>query len=123
MKITVFVLSLSLTLFSSGAQTTPQKEGRRFPQKENTHRIMSYNIHHGRGMDDKMDIERIGKLIIELQPEVMGLQEVDSMVNRSGNIDIMQQLSAQTGMHAPTAILSCTMGESMEMVCLPGIYR
>src|SRR5690554_2150657 len=100
MKITVFVLFLSLTLFSSGAQTTPQKEDRRFPQKENTHRIMSYNIHHGRGMDDKMDIERIGKLIIDLQPEVVGLQEVDSMVNRSGNIDIMQLLSKQTGMHA-----------------------
>ena len=100
MKRTLLVLTLCLTLFSSGAQTTPQNEGRRFPKKENTHRIMSYNIHHGRGMDDKMDIERIGKLITDIHPEVVGLQEVDSMVNRSGNIDIMQLLSVQTGMHA-----------------------
>ncbi|NLX65279.1 MAG: endonuclease [Bacteroidales bacterium] len=59
---------------------------------------MSYNIHHGEGMDAKMDIERIGKLIIAVNPEVVGLQEVDSVVARSGNIDILQMLSEQTGM-------------------------
>jgi endonuclease/exonuclease/phosphatase family metal-dependent hydrolase/Icc-related predicted phosphoesterase len=100
MKTTLLLFTLSLTLFSSGAQTPPQQEGSRFPQKERTVRIMSYNIHHGQGMDDKMDIERIGRLIIDVQPEVIGLQEVDSMVNRSGNIDILQLLSAQTGMYA-----------------------
>ena len=100
MKITLLLFTLSLTLFSSGAQTPPQQEGSRFPQKERTVRIMSYNIHHGQGMDDKMDIERIGRLIIDVQPEVIGLQEVDSMVNRSGNIDILQLLAAQTGMYA-----------------------
>ncbi|MDD4416316.1 MAG: hypothetical protein PHI70_05985 [Proteiniphilum sp.] len=51
---------------------------------------MSYNIHHGRGMDDAVDIERIGNVINEVNPEVVGLQEVDSVVNRSGNIDILQ---------------------------------
>ena len=100
MKITLLLLALSLTLFSSGAQSTPQQEGRCFPKKENTHRIMSYNIHHGRGMDSIVNIERIGKLIVDVQPEVVGLQEVDSMVNRSGNIDILHLLSTQTGMYA-----------------------
>ncbi|WP_298651578.1 endonuclease/exonuclease/phosphatase family protein [uncultured Proteiniphilum sp.] len=80
-----------LVLFHAGAQT--------FPQRENTHRLMSYNIHHGEGMDGKIDIERIGKLIIEINPEVVGLQEIDSVAVRSGNIDIMQLLSEQTGMH------------------------
>jgi endonuclease/exonuclease/phosphatase family metal-dependent hydrolase/Icc-related predicted phosphoesterase len=61
---------------------------------------MSYNIHHGEGMDGKIDIERIGKLIIDINPEVVGLQEVDSVVVRSGNIDILQLLSEQTGMYA-----------------------
>ena len=79
-----------LAIFQVGAQT--------FPQRENTHRLMSYNIHHGEGMDAKMDIERIGKLIIAVNPEVVGLQEVDSVVARSGNIDILQMLSEQTGM-------------------------
>lgn len=97
MKITL--LLLTLTLFSSKAQT-PLQQSNLFPQKERTVRVMSYNIRHGMGMDNKMDVERIGKLIIDMQPEVIGLQEVDSMVNRSGNIDILQLLSTQTGMYA-----------------------
>jgi len=92
MKKIVFLSIFSLVLFQSGAQT--------FPQRENTHRLMSYNIHHGEGMDGKIDIERIGKLIIDINPEVVGLQEVDSVVVRSGNIDILQLLSEQTGMYA-----------------------
>lgn len=90
MKKTVLSIIFCLTMFYAGAQT--------FPQQENTHRLMSYNIHHGEGMDAKMDIERIGKLIIAVNPEVVGLQEVDSVVARSGNIDILQMLSEQTGM-------------------------
>ncbi len=92
MKKIVFLSIFSLVLFHAGAQT--------FPQRENTHRLMSYNIHHGEGMDGKIDIERIGKLIIDINPEVVGLQEVDSVVVRSGNIDILQLLSEQTGMYA-----------------------
>lgn len=75
----------SLLIFKTEAQT--------YPQRENTHRLLSYNIHHGQGMDNKMDIERIGKLIIDVNPGVVGLQEVDSVVGRSGNIDIMKLLS------------------------------
>ena len=100
MKTTLLLLTLSLTLFSGKAQTSTQQEGSRFPQKERTVRIMSYNIRHGWGLDNKIDIDRIGKLINDVQPEVIGLQEVDSVVNRSGNIDILQLLSEQTGMHA-----------------------
>ncbi|SFL33301.1 Metal-dependent hydrolase, endonuclease/exonuclease/phosphatase family [Porphyromonadaceae bacterium KH3CP3RA] len=92
MKQTTLFTIFCLVLFHAGAQT--------FPQRENTHRLMSYNIHHGEGMDGKIDIERIGKLIIDINPEVVGLQEVDSVVVRSGNIDILQLLSEQTGMYA-----------------------
>ena len=47
-----------------------------------------------------MDIERIGRLILNVNPGVVGLQEVDSVIGRSGNIDIMKLLSEQTGMYA-----------------------
>lgn len=92
MKKIVFLLICCFALFNAGAQT--------FPQQENTHRLMSYNIHHGEGMDEKVDIERIGHIIMDVNPEVVGLQEVDSVVRRSGNIDILQILSRQTGMYA-----------------------
>ncbi len=89
----MFLLTICcLVLFHIGAQT--------FPQRENIHRLMTFNIHHCEGMDGKIDIERIGKLIIDINPEVVGLQEVDSVVGRSGNIDILKLLSDQTGMHA-----------------------
>lgn len=89
----IIILSLSyLLLFQASAQV--------FPQRENTHRLMSYNIHHGEGTDGIIDIDRIGKLIIDINAEVVGLQEVDSVVRRSGNIDILQLLSEQTGMYA-----------------------
>ena len=51
-------------------------------------------------MDNKVDIERIGRAIVDVNPQVVGLQEVDSVVNRSGNVDIMKVLSQQTGMYA-----------------------
>ncbi|MFA5650225.1 MAG: endonuclease/exonuclease/phosphatase family protein [Proteiniphilum sp.] len=93
------LLILCIYLVSCGTRST-QQGSTSFPQEKDAHRIMSYNIHHGRGMDDIVDIERIGKVIIDIHPEVVGLQEVDSVVNRSGNIDIIQMLSEQTGMHA-----------------------
>lgn len=92
MKKTLLVSIFSLLLFHIGAQS--------FPQRENTHRLMSYNIHHAKGMDNKIDVDRIGRLIMNVNPEVVGLQEVDSVMVRSGNIDILQLLAAQTGMHA-----------------------
>lgn len=90
-KIILLFLISCLALFNIEAQT--------YPQRENTHRLMSFNIQHGQGMDRKIDIERIGNVILDANPEVVGLQEVDSVVNRSGNIDIMKLLAEQTGMH------------------------
>lgn len=104
-----------------------------YPQRKNTYRLLSYNIHHGEGMDKKMDVERIGKLILQVNPEVAGLQEVDSMVRRSGQIDILKLLAEQTGMH-PTfgysilydggkygnGILTREKPRSVKKIALPG---
>lgn len=80
-----------LSLFYGAAQE--------YPRQRNTHRLMSYNIHHGEGMDGNIDIERIGRLICKVNPEVVGLQEVDSITVRSGKIDILKLLAEQTGMY------------------------
>lgn len=47
-------------------------------------RAVSYNIRHGRGMDDKVDLARTAATLRRLAPDVVGLQEVDQRVNRSG---------------------------------------
>lgn len=43
-------------------------------------KVMSYNIHYGRGMDAKYDLERIAKVIVKENPDLVGLQEVGDSV-------------------------------------------
>lgn len=40
-------------------------------------RIMSYNIHYGRGMDRRASLDRISQVIRRHDPDIVGLQEVD----------------------------------------------
>lgn len=63
-----------------------------------TLRVMTFNIHHGRGLDDVVDIERIADVIVLHQPDIVGLQEVDVGVERSGGIDIVAVLGRLTGL-------------------------
>ncbi|WP_062105958.1 endonuclease/exonuclease/phosphatase family protein [Bacillus niameyensis] len=40
-------------------------------------KIMSYNIHHGEGLDEVLSLERIAKIIRDEKATIVGLQEVD----------------------------------------------
>ena len=62
-------------------------------------RIMAYNIRHGRGMDDSLDLERSARLINSLQPDIVTLQEIDNGTERTGNVDQAAMLAQLTGMH------------------------
>ena len=50
-------------------------------------RVLTYNIHHGEGMDGKIDLERIAAVIKRLEPDVVALQEVDVKTTRSQGVD------------------------------------
>lgn len=62
-------------------------------------RVMSYNIHHGQGMDGKIDLQRIADVILASEADLVALQEVDDKVNRSGRVDQVGELARLTGMH------------------------
>lgn len=62
-------------------------------------RLFSYNIHHGEGMDGKLDLERIAGVIRKEKPDLVALQEVDHQVRRSGKIDQAAALGKTLGMH------------------------
>lgn len=47
--------------------------------------IASYNIQHGVGMDNKLDYKRIAEALEGISPDVVAVQEVDSMTRRTGN--------------------------------------
>ncbi len=59
-------------------------------------RVMSYNIHHGEGTDRKLDLERIARVINSVEPDLVGLQEVDQNVPRSKNIVQHDELGKHT---------------------------
>jgi endonuclease/exonuclease/phosphatase family metal-dependent hydrolase len=49
-------------------------------QQSETIRILSYNIKHGQGMDDRVDLKRAAAVINSLQPDLVALQEIDNVV-------------------------------------------
>ena len=55
-------------------------------------KVLCYNIHHGRGTDGKVDIERLAKVIQSVDPDLVSLQEVDSGVMRSSQINEPEKL-------------------------------
>jgi len=63
-------------------------------------RTVSYNIRHGAGNDGKLDLQRTAALLGNLSPDIVGLQEVDNGVKRSGNVNQPEALGKQLGMHA-----------------------
>ncbi len=59
---------------------------------------VSYNIRHGRGMDENVDLARTAAVLHELHPDIVGLQEVDRRVRRSGVVDEAATLGKSLGM-------------------------
>ena len=55
-------------------------------QSENSFQVqvMSYNVRHCAGMDMVMDYDRTAAVISKQQPDVVALQELDSMSGLSG---------------------------------------
>src|SRR5690606_15119708 len=62
-------------------------------------RVLSYNIHHAEGVDRKLDVERIAKIIVAAKPDLVALQEVDQKVTRTRGVDQPAELARLTGMH------------------------
>lgn len=63
-------------------------------------RTVSYNIRHGAGNNGKVDLAKTAALLSNLSPDIVGLQEVDNGVKRSGSIHQAQALGKQLGMQA-----------------------
>ena len=62
--------------------------------------LMSYNIRHCQGMDEKIDYDRTAGVIRNCHPDVVALQEVDSATRRSGGRSALGELASRTGMKA-----------------------
>lgn len=62
--------------------------------------ILTYNVHHCAGLDKKVDYKRIAKIINHSSPDIVALQELDSVTTRSNKACDLDSLQQLTGMHA-----------------------
>lgn len=63
------------------------------PARQQTLRIMSYNIHSCLGMDGVLAPERIARVIAQHHPDIVALQEVDVGKSRTGGVDQAQVIA------------------------------
>lgn len=60
--------------------------------------MLTYNIHHGQGMDGKLDLERIASVIRSTSPDLVALQEIERNFIRSKRVDQPTVLAELTDM-------------------------
>lgn len=59
-------------------------------------RVLTYNIHHGEGVDGKLDLPRIARVILSVSPDLVALQEVDDGTQRTGQVKQLEELARLT---------------------------
>lgn len=97
-------------------------------------RVATWNVQHGRRPDGVVDLELVGDTVVRLAADVVGLQELDVRVRRSGRIDQPGTIAAMAAMRhvfAPAhrlglvgryglALLSRSPVTDVDVVRLPG---
>lgn len=63
-----------------------------------TLRLLTYNVHHGEGVDGRLDLDRITAVIRAADPDLVALQEVDRNAQRTGRVDQPAAYARLTGL-------------------------
>lgn len=63
-------------------------------------KLMTYNIRNGLGMDNVTDLRRIARTINDSAPDIVAIQEVDSVTARSNGRYVLGEIEAACGMNA-----------------------
>lgn len=88
-----FLVTAAIVMFL-GTMTTSCTQSESKPL-----RLMSYNVKNGLGMDDISNFARTAKVIQDVKPDVVAIQELDSVTNRSKQKDVLLELAKITGMY------------------------
>ena len=86
-----------------------------FPvQAQHALRLMTYNIKNANGMDDICSFQRVANVINNASPDVVAIQEVDSMTRRSGQKYVLGEIAERTQMTAISRLQSvlCMRGKT-----------
>lgn len=80
---------LVLALFAFGASVASAQKVR----------VMSYNVHNCIGIDGVKSYKRCADVIKDAQPDIVAIQEVDSM-SRRNNVYVLGEMAKHAGYHA-----------------------
>jgi endonuclease/exonuclease/phosphatase family metal-dependent hydrolase len=97
-------IALTVFLLGSAALGMTQDQA---TAAHRTLRILTYNIHHGEGMDGAFDLERLAGIINATHPDLVSIQEVDEGTRRSDGVHQLRELGRLTG-------LTPTFGQAMD---------
>ena len=90
--------AVSCSLLLLGNLSSPAFAGEKLPlDRELT--LISYNIHHGEGLDGVTDYKRIGQLFRKYDADIVALQELDSVTARSGGNDVIRKVAEEALMY------------------------
>lgn len=87
-----FLATLALTLLAAARVSAAEAGG------EKVLRVLTYNIHHGEGVDGKLDLARIAKVITDSRADIVALQEVDQKTKRVDGIDEAAEIARLAGL-------------------------
>ncbi|KKL83716.1 hypothetical protein LCGC14_1964200, partial [marine sediment metagenome] len=95
--ICMFCTPLIVSIVMFGISELPVES----PSPKNKFKFMTYNIHFGAGMDDLLNLERIAQNILseDIDPDVIGLQEVENGRLTSHGIDMALWLARRLNMY------------------------
>ncbi|MEM9415516.1 MAG: endonuclease/exonuclease/phosphatase family protein [Planctomycetota bacterium] len=97
MKHTPLLITALLTFATLGCRSHTAAQAEPDPPKRL--RVLTYNIHHGEGMDRVFDYERLAAVIASTDPDLVALQEVDRETGRASGVDQAALLGELTGMY------------------------
>lgn len=93
-KLYLFSIIIITTLISGCGTTRVAKD------KNQSLKILSYNVRNARGMDDVTDFKRIADVINRINADIIAVQELDSATTRSGGVAVLDEITKHTNYHA-----------------------
>ncbi len=88
MKRTTIILAISVAMFFA-ACGGPRHQAR----------LMSYNVRNCMGLDGEISYDRVARVINDAAPDVVAVQELDSMTARYPEQDVLRNLAERTNMY------------------------
>ncbi len=77
----------------------PRPVHQRHPARKTTHlRVVTYNVHYCKGLDGRFAPERIARVLRDLDPDIVALQEIDCGRSRSRGEDQLAFIAGELGL-------------------------